>query len=150
MDRINQYKAMKDKHQQEVNAFPIAFAFNNEQFARGMAQLGLTPEDTDKVYGLAGTGGFYRREDAPRFGEMLNRHEADIKSAIAADPAGDGFIFDMFDYELRNHEYTYTNDLTDTLEALDLTPRDIDKDERLLRGLKKAIKAQKYWASHNA
>jgi hypothetical protein len=45
----------------------------------------------------------------------------------------------MFLYELANHEYTYTNDLEDTLSALDLTPDDINSNKALKKGLQKAV-----------
>ena len=136
---MNTYKVMRDKHQQEVNAFPIQFAFNDEQFKAGMRKLGLNPEDTDQVYGCGGTGGFYRRSDAPRFYEMLERHERERQKAIDADSTGGGYIFDMFYYELANHEYGYTWDLTDTLRALGLSREDIEKSTPLKNGLKRAI-----------
>ena len=58
--------------------------------------------------------------------------------AIAADKTGDGYIYEMFLCELRNHEYGYTYELDDTLEALGLTYEEIEKDKRLLHGLEKA------------
>ena len=62
------------------------------------------------------------------------------QDAIAADLTGDGFIFDMFVYELANHEYCITYDLEDTLDALGLTAEQINADKRLTHGLNKAIK----------
>ena len=62
------------------------------------------------------------------------------ENAIAADTTGDGFIFDMFVYELANHEYCITYDLEDTLDALGLTPEEVNADKRLSHGLNKAIK----------
>jgi hypothetical protein len=48
----------------------------------------------------------------------------------------------MFNYELANHEYGYTQDLTDTLEALGLTMNEINADPRMANALKRAIAAQ--------
>lgn len=135
---MNKYTELKQKHQQEVNAFPMKFAFSKEQFEKGMAELGLTTDQTDKIYSFPGTGGFYRRTDAEALYEMLERHERERQEAIASDPTGDGYIYDMFLYELRNHEYGYTGDAEDTLEALGLTFEEIEADERLKRGFKKA------------
>jgi hypothetical protein len=137
--RNNTYQELRDRQQEEVNAFPIAFAFNDTQFAAGMRKLGLDPSETDRICGLAGTGGFYRRNDADALHEMLDRHEKERQDAMAGDSTGDGYIFDMFFCELADHEYGYTRDLTDTLEALEFTTEDIEKDKRLQRGLKKAI-----------
>jgi hypothetical protein len=142
MDIMNAYLVMQQKHQEEFNAFPMAFAFSNKQFEEGMARLGLKPTDTDKIYKLGGTGGFYRREDAQKFNKMVNRHDAEMKEAIAGDTTGEGFIFDMFNYELGNHEYIITGSVDDTLDALGLTMEDVKNDIRLAHGLKKARNAQ--------
>ena len=41
-------------------------------------------------------------------------------------------------YVKKAHEYGYTGDLEDTLDALGYTAEEINADERLLRGLNKA------------
>ena len=74
---------------------------------------------------------------------MLDRHTEEMKRAIEEDTTGDGFIFDMFYYELANHEYSYTGDITDTLECLGLTEEEVNADERLLHGLNRAIRKQR-------
>ena len=56
---MNSYLEMRKRHQTEVNAFPIKWAFNNEQLVEGMRELGVNPEDTDKVVSIGG-GGFMR------------------------------------------------------------------------------------------
>ena len=139
---MNEYKALKDKHQAEVNAFPMFFAFNNAQFDRGMKELGLEPGDTGQIYKLGNTGGYYRRSDAGRFHEMLDRHSAEMEAAISADKTGNGFIFQMFCYELANHEYIITGDVSDALDALGLTADDVNASKNLQHGLKLAIKTQ--------
>lgn len=139
---MNQYKVLSDKHQKEINEFPISFAFSNQQFAEGMKKLGLSPDDTDKVYKLGESGGFYRREDAEKLNEIFARHRKEMQDEIDNDPTGDSFIYDMFNYELSNHEYVVTGDVSDTLNALGLTYEKINNDKKLLHGLKKAIKAQ--------
>lgn len=147
---MNAYRELKDKQQAEVNAFPMFFAFSQQQFDEGMKKLGLEPTDTDKIYKLGNTGGFYRKSDSEALHAMFERHEQEMKDAIAADKTGDGFIFDMFDYELANHEYGYTRDMTDALEALGLTLEDINADQRLVHGLQKAHEAQIEWYNkHN-
>lgn len=136
----NEYLILKRKHQEEVNNFPMAFAFDNKQFKEGMEKLGLTEHDTDKVYSLSGTGGFYRKTDATALREMFDRHEREMQEAIDDDETGDGFIFDMFLYELGNHEYGYTRELEPTLDALGLTIDEVNESDKLLYGLNKARK----------
>lgn len=137
---MNKYQELHDKQQAEVNAFPMFFAFNAKQFEEGMKSLGLKPNEVKKIYKLGNTGGFYRKSDAPAFHEMMMRHSKEKADAIAADPTGDGFIFDMFDYELSNHEYGYTHDPEPTLDALGLTMEQIKSDPRLFHGWKKATR----------
>lgn len=134
---MNRYANLKQRQQQEFGAFPIQFAFSNQQFAEGMAALGLEPTDTDKIYKAPG-GGFYRREDSPRLKEMMDRFDRELQEAIAGDQSGDGFIYEMFLYELDNHEYGYTGDLSETLDALDYTLKAIKADPRLSHGLERA------------
>lgn len=135
---MNKYTEMKNRHQNEFNAFPCFYAFSNDQFDEGMISLGLDPKDTDKI--IRGPAGMYfRKSDKQRFIDMHNGFDADIKAAIAEDKTGDGFIYDMFLYELRNHEFGYTYDLSDTLDALKYTLSDIRADKRLFHGIQKAL-----------
>ena len=142
---MNVYITLTKKHQQEVNDFPFFFAFDKKQFNDGMRELGLNPTDTDKIYSLSGTGGYYRKSDSKMLHEMFDRHEKERQSAIDADTTGDGFIFDMFNYELGNHEYVVTYDETDAIYALGLSVEDVYSSKKLLHGLRKAKKAQLDW-----
>lgn len=135
----NQYQELRDKHQKEFDEFPIGFAFSDKQFKEQMEKLGLTVDDEDKVVGI-GAGGFIRKDDVEKFKEMNTRHRAEEEEAIKNDTTGEGYIKDMFDYELANHEYGYTYDLTDTLDSLGLSMEDIQKDEKLKNGLRLALK----------
>ena len=103
-----------------------------------MAALGLEPTDTDKVYKTPG-GGIYRREDGPRLKEMMDRFDRELQEAIAGDQTGDGFIYEMFLYELNVHEYGYTMDTEDTLDALGYTVEEVLGNPRLKRGIEKAV-----------
>jgi len=136
----NPYRELKERQQQEVHEFPFFFAFNDNQFIEGMKRFGLSVEDTDKIYKFGDTGGFYLRTDAARLREMSDRHEAERKAAIAADKRGNGYIYHMFRDELINHEFTWTDELEDTLDALGITLEEINDDPRLKRGLEKAMK----------
>jgi len=71
---------------------------------------------------------------------MGKRFEKERKDAIVADKTGDGYIYQMFLYELANHEYCLTYDYEDTFDALGLTVDEINADKRLLHGLKKATR----------
>lgn len=134
---MNRYAELKQRQQQEFATFPMQFAFSDKQFAEAMAALGLEPTDTDKVYKAPG-GGIYRREDGPRLKEMMDRFDRELQEAIDGDETGDGFTYEMFQYEMRNHEYGYTMDLDETLDALGYTLDEVQADPRLSHGLEKA------------
>lgn len=136
------YRAMKDRQQKEISDFPMFFAFTQKSFDEGMVKLGLKPEETNKISKLGDLGGFYRKTDAKTLYDLFDRHEKEQALAIENDATGDGFVFDMFNYELRNHEYVYTGDVTEAIEAVGFTTEEVYKNKKLLHGLNKAIKAQ--------
>ena len=136
---MNAYQEMKDRQQKEFDAFPMRAAFSQQQFQQMMEKWGLTLHDTDKICSIGG-GCYIRKADIDAFVALINKTAAELKNAITADLTGDGFIFDMFVYELANHEYCITYDLEDTLDALGLTAEEINADKRLTHGLNKAIK----------
>ena len=135
---MNTYAKLKETHQKRVNALPIKFAFSNEQFKNAMEGWGLTVNDTDKIYKLGGTGGFYLREDSKLIFDTLEQNEREMQEAIAADKDGTGFIKDMFRYELANHEFCITYDLEPTLDALGFTIEEVFTNAALRNGLKLA------------
>ena len=137
---MNAYAEMKARHQERVNALPIKFAFNMEQFRKGMTELGLTENDKTKVYSLPGTGGFYRCEDSALIFTTIEENQLEMQAAIRNDLDGSGFIKDMFRYELANHEYCITYDLEPTLDALGLSVEEVNNSPALLNGLQLARK----------
>lgn len=146
---MNAYAEMKARHQERVNALPLKFAFSMQQFREAMESWGLTENDTDKIYKMGGTGGFYRREDSQLIFGTLEENEIEMKAAISNDLDGSGFIKDMFRYELANHEYCITYDLEPTLDALGLSADDVNASPALLNGLKLARKEYLKEAAEN-
>ena len=134
---MNKYTSLKSKHQKEVDAFPFGFAFNKDQFDKMMTDWGFKPTQRSNVMYLE-SGCFIRKSDYKAMQEMFSRHEAERKEAMK----DDDYLYQMFNYELANHEYGYTQDLTDTLEALGLTIDEINADPRMSDALKRAIAAQ--------
>lgn len=132
---MNKYAELKNNLQKEFDAFPFGFAFSNEQFEKMKEELGVK-ENSELI--SIGAGGFIRKTDEKALDELINGKEKRMREAIASDPTGEGFIKDMFLYELANHEYCITYDLRDTLEALDLTINEIMEDPRLKLGLELA------------
>lgn len=94
-----EYLDLKSKHEEELNKFPIAYAFNDEQLARALEKLGATKEECVTVFGH---GDIVKREDADRFVAMLERHTEEIKEKLKDDVE---FAEAAFLYEMNNHEY---------------------------------------------
>ena len=123
------YLELKKKQEELFNSFPMMFAFSDSQFKEGMKKLGLKEEDTDKVVSIGG-GGYIRKSHINDFNNLINTLDKELKQLIKED---DKFVYQMFLYELGNHEYCLTYDYEDTLRACGLTYEDIEKDERLKR-----------------
>ena len=137
------YAQMKTRQQKEYNDFTkdcVFFAFSNQQFEDGMRKLGLKVDDYKKIYDI-GFGGFLLKTKSKEYGNLLKRFREEHKKAVADDNDGTGYIREMFEYEMNNHEYGYTRDISDTLDALSITEDEIVADERLLNGFKIARKA---------
>ena len=130
------YQQLKERQQKEFNNLPIKFAFGNEQFKKAMSEIGLKVTDTDKIYGLGGTGGFYKRTDSQKIKEYFTRSRKELKEAMKDKE----FSYQAFSYELANHEYVITQDIEETLTALGLEFEDIKNNEELKKSLDKALK----------
>ena len=135
----NTYLQQEEKHAQEVNNFPMFFAFSKERLGEGLEKLGLKKEDIDKITSI-GAGGFIKKDDVDKYIAMMQRFEAENKKRIDEDIDGTGYIFEMFFYELNNHEYNYTGELTQTLDALGFTMQEVNNQVNLKNGLKLAMK----------
>lgn len=137
---MNSYQEMRRRQQAEVDALPLYWAFSEEQFDEILKELGLTRDDTDKLCNTWG-GGFCLASDADMIVTTLARHKAERIAAIHADKTGLGFIKDMFISELRNHEYGYTLETEETVNACGFTEAEVEEDPRLKRGLETACKS---------
>ena len=136
---MNRYAELRKRQQEEFDALPLGFAFSRKQFDEMMQEWGLDPEkDLDKLLRIPG-GGYIQKKDADLLRQTTERHSAEMAAAIAEDKTGEGFIYEMFLYELDNHEYGYTRDTEDTLDALGYTAEEVLGDPRLKRGIEKAV-----------
>lgn len=138
---MNEYAAMMKRQQEEHDsAHLLDFAFSDGQFKEMMNGWGLDPgkkSDLEKVSSV-GAGGYILKENIPAYKEMSRRHKAELQAAIEADKTGDGFIYQMFRYELSNHEYGYTGDYDEALAAVGMTYEQVQADSSLAHGLEKA------------
>lgn len=135
---MDTYQEIKSRQQKEVNNFPIGAAFSKKQFSEMLIKLGA--KDKSEVINVGG-GVFVHVKNKERFLNLFLRHAEEMDNAIKQDQNGNGFIFQMFLYELRNHEYGYTMDETDTLQSLDISKKDLQENKALKNGLRLAKKA---------
>jgi hypothetical protein len=136
------YPTMKARHQKELDTLPIKWAFSDKQLIEALAELGLTIDDTHLLTRVPG-GGFMRKTESHLLLEMFHRHEQELQTAIQADTSGTGFIFEMLDFELSNHEYCITHDVEPALDSLGLDMDDIEASTALQNGLKLALQEQR-------
>lgn len=133
------YKQMKERHQEEFNQFPMFAAFNKEQFETGLKKLDLKTKE--EAYHFAG-GVFIRKSDVSKLRELFDKQ---LNEFYLAMETSDKFAINAFEYELGNHEYVITQDLTDTIHALRYSTEHIESDKRLSKLLVKAINKYMKW-----
>jgi hypothetical protein len=129
------YQELKKKLQDRYNKFLEEngfFAFGREQFEEGKKKINI-PNNEDII--SIGMGGYIKKTAIEEYKKMivettdeelewLKDHE-NLKQAIW--------------YELGNHEYQYTEEIDDTLDALAL-PEEYWKDPKNLELLNAVIK----------
>lgn len=134
------YKEMRERQQAEVNALPIAFAFTEERMSELLAEWGITEEEAEAgAISYIGNNGFIRTSDEELVINAFARIRDERQAAIKADTTGTGFIYQMFLYELNNHEFSYTQEVDDTLNTLGITDDELNSNPALKAGLIAAI-----------
>lgn len=120
--RTKDYLAMQKKHEEEVAAFPIAYAFNKEQLKEALEKLGVT--DISECTTIFGHGDIVKKEDASRFIKMLKDHTKEMQEALRDEE----FAVAAFLYEMDNHEYAINYDGDgDVLGCFGLEEDDLEK-----------------------
>lgn len=85
----NLYEDLKNKHQQEMNTFPIGACFSQKQFEEMMQKWGLTVHDTDKICSIGG-GCYVRKSDYKDLSPWENVLKKNVKTlSLRIKPATD-------------------------------------------------------------
>lgn len=135
---MNTYVEMKQRHQAEVNAFPLGVAFGADSFEKMMKEWNLDPEeDLDKIIAIGG-GMFIRKSDEATMYAMFARHKTERDAAIKADKDGTGFVFDMFLQAFWDTEYGYSYSSDDVLNYCGLTEKQVESSPKLKSAYEKA------------
>ena len=93
------YLDLQKKQHDEINNFPVAYAFSDEQLERALEKLGA--KSKDECVTVFGHGDIVKRENAKPFLDMLKRHTQEVKEAMK----NKEFAEAAFRYEMDNHEY---------------------------------------------
>lgn len=135
------YKITKERHQKEFNDFSkknMFFAFDKKQFEEGMKKLGLEPSETNKIVSI-GAGGYLLKDKADELKNLSKKQKEELKQLRKNKKQ---FAAGMFAYELANHEFGLTYDLSETLDALGMTLSGIKKEPETYEALKEVLKEQ--------
>ena len=129
------YEEFKERQQKEINNLPIYFAFGNEQLQERANELGFESiEDMiNNVVGI-GAGGFCKKEDYQNIINTFKKHDEELKENLK----NDEFLKSAFEYEMSNHEYIITYDISDTLRALGITLEEYRESERMQKLFREA------------
>jgi len=122
------YHTLTETHQKQFNTLSqklgIFYAFSNEQFDKGLTTLNLTRDNYKDKLSSVGNGGYILKENVKELETFsINQHN-ELHEAYK----DNDFLLKALTYELCNHEYCYTGDSTDALNALGLDLKDIPKD----------------------
>jgi len=130
--KVNLYVQLSDATQKEVNNFPMQFAFSDEQLEEGLKKLGVKKEDIVSI----GAGGFIRKTDRVKYNNLITKHNKEHDEMLQ----NKDYVYQMFRYELANHEYCITHDENETLQSVGLTREEINKNPMWAEQLTKAKK----------
>ena len=131
------YYELKKIIQKEINDFVESFgffAFSEKQFTESKARLNIN--DDAKIVRLF-SGVYLLKEKAKDFESLLIESDKELKDKLLNDKE---LLKDAFIYELGNHEYCITYDITDTIDALPFTLKEIKENELLKNTLLEAKK----------
>ena len=140
------YQELKLRHEKEVNALPLGFAFSNEQFEEMKAKLGV--KENSELYRLGNTGGFYRKVDSELIHGTFKRHAEERKDAIfSSNGIHTDYAQSMFYYEMCNHEFAINwEGKAEVLAACDITEEQLNSVPELKQAWN-AAKKQYYAAA---
>lgn len=95
-----EYLDLQNRHRKEIEDFPIAYAFNDEQLKEALKKLGA--ESTKECVTIFGHGDIVKKENALPFMELLKCQNRELQNKLKTDPE---FAEAAFLYEMDNHEY---------------------------------------------
>ena len=98
-----EYLNLQKRHQQELENFPMAYAFSEKQLEEALEKLGAEKSECVTVFGH---GDVVKKKDVPALYAMLKRHTQELHEALQ----DKDFAESAFLYEMDNHEYAINYD----------------------------------------
>lgn len=95
-----EYLDLQEKHRKEIEAFPIAYAFSDEQLKEALEKLGA--KSKDECVTIFGHGDIVKKENAMAFIELLKCQTRVLQNKMREDLE---FAEAALVYEMDNHEY---------------------------------------------
>ena len=92
------YLDLQERQRKEIEEFPIAYAFSEQQLKEALEKLGAKKEECVTIFGH---GDIVKKENAKPFIDMLKRQMNELQIAMK----DDAFAEAAFLYEMDNHEY---------------------------------------------
>lgn len=134
------YEELRARQQKEVDSLPMYFAFGQNQFEELMHKLGFENEEKFKknIFTI-GAGSIILNKDKEKVLNTFLEHDKEMLKAFE----NDDFLMSAFEYELGNHEYIITYDISDTLRALGISSKEYQENERYQNIMTQAIKNYK-------
>ena len=121
---------MKERHQAEVNAFPLGAAFSDKQFAEMMQKFGL-PNDKSGYAQIVslGAGAFLRKADIPAWEEMMSRHQRELKELRKNRKE----LVEALRYQFANYECQFMREDERVCASVGLDWDEVQKDADLMK-----------------
>lgn len=121
MNQRQAYLDLQKKHQEEIENFPIAYAFNREQLSEALERIGAT--SLKECVTVFNHGDIVKKTDAKRLVDLMKNQAKEVKEAMK----NEEFAEAAFLYEMDNHEYAinWSGD-EDVLACFSMTEEDLD------------------------
>ena len=126
---MNLYRQQRNRQQDKINTFLknyAFFAFDPAQYRQGLQKFGLAEADAAGRLAPISGGGYLLREHESELTSLLQSFNQERQDAINDPETGLQFSIDMFYTTLIDYEYSYTQDAGEALEALRITPDEIE------------------------
>lgn len=138
--KMETYLELRKRHKSDIDNFPMFFAFSKDQFEEGKTKIGCEPDE--KLVSI-GMGGYIKKQDKETFIDMMKQHEKEHFNNMLENEQKDEYVYHMVQYELGNHEFSYTYEREDALEACGITKEMINSYPDLNAIVNKAVSEYK-------